>query len=59
MSAGIGVQLAVTLGPVLLSEHVVVVFELPRLGDSSLQVCTGVGPVVIGVFATDEQVVAV
>ena len=53
------VQAATAVGPVLLSEHVVVVFELPGLGDLSVQVSTGVGPVVIGVFATDEQVVAV
>ena len=53
------VQAATAVGPVLLLEHVVVVFELPGLGDTGVQVCTGVGPVVIGVFATDEQVVAV
>ena len=53
------VQNRTAVGPVLLLEHVVVVFELPGLGDTGVQVCTGVGPVVIGVFATDEQVVAV
>ena len=53
------VQAATAVGPVLLLVQVVVVKLLPEVGNTGVQVCTGVGPVVIGVFATDEQVVAV
>jgi hypothetical protein len=51
------VQVCTAVGPVLLSLHVVVVNELPELGDAGVQVCTGVGPV-LTVLGTTEHVVA-
>ena len=53
MSAAIGVQLAVVVGPVLLSEHVVVVNELPEFGSEGTQLATGTLFVTVGVQVVD------
>ena len=45
-AAGIGVQEATPVGPVVTVGQVVVVYRLPEFADDAAQVATGVGPVV-------------